>query len=57
MASQDKRGVPEIEITRHQHGLSVRINDPNPMTRYLPRDPREIAKAIKNAKTEPLQHR
>ena len=52
MGFRAETGSRDLKVTRNDYGVSIRIGDTNPDTRYLPPDRREISEAIKKAKTE-----
>jgi hypothetical protein len=37
-------------VTKNRYGISIRIRDTNPETRYLPPDRRELSEALKKAR-------
>jgi hypothetical protein len=52
MSSHREHGSHGLVVTKTDYGVSISIKDRDPATRYLPPDPRELAKAVRNAKTE-----
>lgn len=40
-----------VKITNNPYGASIEIKDHNPNTRFLPPDPDELRRAVKNAET------
>lgn len=44
-------GVRGVKITNNPYGASIQINDRDPNTRFLPPDPAELRRAVKNAET------
>jgi hypothetical protein len=44
-------GARGVKITKNPYGASIEIQDRNPNTRFLPPDPEELRRAVKNAET------
>jgi hypothetical protein len=52
MSSQSKGRSPRLKITRNAYGYSISIKSKRPEDRYLPPDPGEVKRAIKDMKTK-----
>jgi len=52
MGFRSETGSRDLKVTRNDYGVSIKIGDTNPETRYLPPDRREISQAVKNAETD-----
>jgi hypothetical protein len=46
-----KTGPRGVKITKNPYGASIEIRDSNPQTRFLPPDPSELRRAVKDAET------
>ena len=51
MSFRPEVGVRGVKITNNPYGASIQITDRNPDTRFLPPDPAELRRAVKNAET------
>ena len=52
MSFRRETGSRGLQVTKTEYGVSIRVPDTNPETRYLPPDTREVSQAVKNAKVE-----
>jgi hypothetical protein len=56
MGFRRETGSRGLQVTKTEYGVSIRIRDTDPETRYLPPDHREVSEAVKNAKVERTTH-
>lgn len=44
-------GARGVKITKNPYGASIEIRDTDPQSRFLPPDPGELRRAVRNAET------